>query len=58
MVRREPWGREQVGLEPDVETLVDAAKALDELRLDRRRDHDRHGFHGVFLSVSETVRRR
>src|SRR6478735_5982701 len=35
MVGREAGGREQVGLEPDVKTLVDAAKAVDELRLDR-----------------------
>ena len=58
MVGREARRRQQVGLEADVEALVDAAEAVDELRLDRRRDHDGHGFHGVFLSVSETVRRR
>jgi len=58
MVGREARRREQVGLEPDVEALVDAAKSVDELRLDRRRDHDWDGLHGVFLSVSETVRRR
>ena len=53
VVGREARRGQQVGLESDVEPLVDRSKAVHELRFDRRRDHDGHQVHAGVLSSSE-----
>src|SRR5207237_1372025 len=42
---------------PAARTCWPAPAAVDELRLERRRDQDRHVLHGVVLSIPGTIRR-
>jgi ADP-ribose pyrophosphatase len=51
MVGRVARRREQLRLELHVEPLVDGAHTIDELRFERRGDHDASPFHGIVLSI-------
>ncbi len=57
MIGGEARRRQQVGLEPNVEPLVDRSQAIDELCFDRGGDHDGDLTHVVVSIVSGGPRR-